>query len=220
MDNVINSFVLGISKLGVDKLGSNGMTASEYYIQLLDYFPNVIRNIREFKVLAQTESVQLYHIHSEIIDILANAYVSTADIERITEWENWLEITPLEQGEDSLETWLQDRRETILARLYQPQKLNSETISNLVKIFTGGVAMSYFKDGIVYVFIELPADYKGYKLENVEQELRNKIPAHLGLQVKRSYHTWSYVQSTFSTWGDVKDNFSTWEDILPDTIDN
>lgn len=186
----------------------------DYNEQMLNYYPEVIKAIREFQILIKTQSLEVEEMHEELTKLLGNAYISTADESTIAKWEQMLGITPLEQGEDDLETWLSDRRETILARLYNAEKLNSKTISDIVKIFTNGTAESYFKDGVVHVKISPPEDNKQYKFENVEQELRKKVPAHLGFQVDRNYYTWLETKSNYETWNDIKNNFATWEDIL------
>jgi hypothetical protein len=67
---------------------------------------------------------------------------------------------------------------------------------------------------MVYVLIYPPKGNRQYKFENVEQELRLKIPAHLKFQVDRNYYTWFEINEKYETWGDVKNNFSTWEDVL------
>lgn len=190
----------------------------DYNEQMLNYYPEVIKAIREFQCLIETQSLQVEELHQELAKILSNAYVSTADESRIKEWEQFLGITPLKQGDDDLETWLSDRRETILARLYNTQKLNTQAISDIVKIFTGGNATSYFEDGVIHVIISPPKNKKQYKFANVEQELRNKIPAHLMLQVDRNYREWFSIIP--KTWGDVKSTFTNWEDVLFKTIDS
>lgn len=189
-------------------------TKINYNEQMLNYYPGVIRAIREFQTLIETQSIQVNELHEQLTKVLANAYIRSADESRIIEWEQLLNIVPLPQGEDTLEVWLEDRRETILARLYSTPKLNSTSISKIVSIFTGGTAKSYFKDGTVYVLIYPPKENKQYKFENVEQELRNKIPAHLSFQVDRNYYTWFEVQDTYATWEGVMNSFSTWEDVL------
>ena len=80
---------------------------------MLNYYPEVIKAIREFQVLIGTQSLQVEELHEELTKILGNAYVTTADQTGISRWEQFLGIVPLPQGEDSLETWLQDRRETL-----------------------------------------------------------------------------------------------------------
>lgn len=185
-----------------------------YNEQMLNYYPEVIKAIREFQHLIETQSLQVEEMHQELAKILSNAYVSDAGEDRLSEWEKLLGITPLPQGDDDLDTWLSDRRETILARLYNAPKLNTQYISEIVSIFTGGSAESYFENGTIYVLISPPAGNKQYKFANVEQELRKKIPAHLAFEVGVNYFTWNEVQAKNPTWSDVLNNHTDWEDVL------
>ena len=185
-----------------------------YNQQMLDYYPEVIKAIREFQVLIETQSLQVEDIHKELTKALENAYVNTADQSKIAEWERFLGITPLPQGDDPLEQWLEDRRETILARLYAPKKLNSSSISDIVSIFTGGKATSYFKDGVIHVLVSPPKNNKKYKFENVEQELKQKIPAHLLFNVAINYQNWAKVKTDHITWGGVMSNCGSWDEVL------
>ena len=186
----------------------------DYNEQMLNYYPEVIKAIREFQALIKTQSLEVEEMHEELTRLLGNAYVSTADETTISKWEQMLGINPLEQGTDTMETWLSDRRETILARLYNVEKLNTKSIADIVKIFTGGTAKSYFKDSTIHVAIQPPKDSKQYKFANVEQELRKKIPAHLAFQVDRNYYTWLEAKGDYTTWNNVKNNLATWEDLL------
>lgn len=185
----------------------------DYNAQMLNYYPEVIKSIRDFQELILTQSLEVDEMHEELTKILGNAYISTSNETRIAEWEAFLGIIPLEQGEDDMETWLSDRRETILARIFQTPKLNSNSISSLVKIFTGGTAKSYFKDGVIHILITPPKNNKQYKFDNVERELSNKIPAHLSFTVSRNYYTWLQINDG-STWADVKTKYSVWENVL------
>ena len=186
----------------------------DYNEQMLNYYPEVVKAIREFQVLINTQSVEVERLHEELTRLLGNAYIIDADEDRIVMWEQFLNITPLPQGDDSLETWLSDRRETIMARVYQTPKLNSESISGIVKIFTGGSATSYFKDGIIHVLISPPRNNKKYKFENVEQELKHKAPAHLLFEVIRDYQAWAQIKTDHVTWGDVLADHLDWEEVL------
>lgn len=190
-----------------------------YNERMLNYYPEVIKAIQEFRVLISTQSLDVDEIHEELIKILSNSYVSTADEYRLSQWEKFLGITPLPQGDDSLEIWLEDRRETILARLYHTEKLNTKTIGDVVKIFTGGATVSYFKDGVIHVLISPPKAAKLYKFENVEQELQKKVPAHLLLQVERNYHSWGQVKDKYTNWEDVSE-VGTWEEVCYISLEN
>lgn len=185
----------------------------DYNEQMLDYYPEVIKAIREFQMLIKTQSLEVEEMHSELTKILENAYIGTADESTIVKWEKMLGIAPSPQGDFDTETWLEDRRSTIAARLYNPEKLNTQSISDIVKIFTGGTAMSYFQDGIIYIYISPPKDNKKYRFENVEREISKKIPAHLSFLVTRQYYTWLQTKENNSTWEDVKNKFNTWEEV-------
>jgi hypothetical protein len=190
----------------------------DYNTQMLNYYPEVIKAIREFQVLIETQSLEVAEMHEELTKILTNAYVGTADENRIAKWEHYLGITPLPQGDESLEDWLSDRRETILARLYKVEKLNTKSIQDIVSIFTGGEATSYFKDGIIHILIEPPPSNKQYRFENVEQEIAKKIPAHLQYDIRRNYQLWSTVLEYNKTWSDVRTNYATWRDVLVNDV--
>ena len=189
-----------------------------YNEQMLNYYPEVIKAIREFQVLIETQSLQVEEIHEKLVDLLEGAYIGTAHEDRISEWERVLGIDPLPQGDDDLETWLSDRRETIIARLYNPQRLNTQSISEIVQIFTGGKATSYFKDGTIHILIAPPKNNKKYKFENVEQELKQKVPAHLLFTVSRDYRAWAKVKTDHITWANVLADHVDWDEVLHPVI--
>lgn len=185
-----------------------------YNERMLNRYPEVIKAIREFQALIKIQSLEVEAMHEELTKILSNAYLDTADESKIIQWEGFLGIVPLPQGDDDLDTWLSDRKETILARLYNAEKLNEKSISDIVKIFTGGTAESYFRDGVIHIIILPPKENKLFKFENVERELANKIPAHLAFRVSRNYYDWLSIKSSYKTWGDLNDSFQTWEEVL------
>lgn len=189
-----------------------------YNERMLNCYPEVIKAIKDFKELIETEALEIEEMHEELTKLLANAYISTADEPTLAKWEKFLGITPLEQGEDTLETWISDRRETVLARLYHTEKMNTKSIADVVKIFTGGEARSYFRDGVIYVLIAPPRNAKRYKFENVEQELQKKTPAHLILNVQRNYYSWEQVKDTYVTWDTVMD-VPNWEEVCYVVLD-
>lgn len=186
----------------------------DYNEHMLNYYPEIIKSIKEFQLLIKTQSLQVEEMHEELTKILSNAYIDTADESKIAQWEQFLGITPLPQGSDDLETYLSDRRETILARLYKVEKLNTKSIADIVKIFTGGETTSYFKDGTIHVCILPPKDNKQFKFANVERELSKKVPAHLMFQVTRNYYSWLQTKNTYTTWSDVNNSFPNWGEVL------
>jgi hypothetical protein len=179
-----------------------------YRERMMGYYPEVIRAIEEFKAIIYSEYPEIEGINNANESVISDAYLTTIGEERITQWENMLGIAPIEGSS------VDDRRDTVIARIRGQGKLNSQLINTIVKTFTGGTANSWIKDSVLYVEITPPPGNKTFLFENVEQELRNKVPSHLGFQVSRNYYSWAEVQNKYSTWQQVKDNFAEWTDVL------
>lgn len=186
----------------------------DYNAQMLDYYPAVIKAIREFQALIGVQSLQIENIHVELTKVFDNAFIGTADESTVSRWEQFLGITPPPQGTESAESWLTGRRETILAKLYTTQKLNSKSISDIVSIFTNGETTSYFKDGVVWVRISPHKKDTVIHFDNIINELRKRLPVHLGLNVTKNYFTWQEVSANNKTWADVQTNNTDWDDVL------
>ena len=179
-----------------------------YRERMNGYYPEVIRAIEEFKAIIDGEYPEIEEVNTVNESLVADAYLTTMGEERVAQWESMLGIAPREG------TTVDDRRETVIARIRGQGKLNSTLINTIVNTFTGGTANSWIENSVLYVEITPPPGNKTFVFENVEQELRNKIPSHLGFQVSRNYYTWSEVQARYSTWGSVKENFTDWNEVL------
>lgn len=171
------------------------------------YYPQIITAIEDFQAIIDAEYPEFEELHEATSLVIDNAYLWTMREDRIEQWEQVFGIKPLANST------VQDRRDTIIARIRGQGKLNTALISNIVNAFTGGTAMSYIEDSVLYVIITPPKDNKEYQFLNVEQELAKKVPAHLGLQVSRNYYTWREIKDTYDTWQDVKDNLETWYEV-------
>lgn len=187
----------------------------DYNEQMLDYYPEIIKAIREFRVLTETESVQVDEMHKKLTQLLDDAYIVTTSAERIAMWEKFLNIVPTAQGNLNYEDWLVSRRSSIIAKLYQSEKLNTKSISDIVSIFTGAASESWVLDGILYVKIYPPKDNKFFDLDKLTEALRSKCPAHLDLLVFVNYTSWGQVGSAY-TWGDISTEFANWGEVMGD----
>ena len=172
------------------------------------YYPQVLQSILEFQAIIDSEYPEIDEIKESSERIINDAYLPTMSEERIEEWEKILGVIPIKNSSFS------DRRDTIIARIRGQGKLNTELINTIVGTFTGGKANSWVKNSILYVEITPPPENKQYQFLNVEQELKNKVPAHLGLKVERNYFTWGEIENTYSTWEDVNNEFNSWNDVL------
>lgn len=178
-----------------------------YKERMLGYYPQVIREIFEFQAIIDAESEQMQAQSDGRDAVMNQSYLPTMGETRIKQWEKALGITPIQDSS------LEDRRDTIVARIRGQGKLNEALISSIVNAFTGGKAKSWVENSTLYVEITPPPGNKQYQFANVEQELNKKLPAHLGLSVNRNHVDWNKIKTTFTTWQNVKDSFDTWEDV-------
>lgn len=179
-----------------------------YRERMNNYYPQVIQAIGEFKAIIDSEYPEFEGLAEGRDKVVSDAYLTTMSEQRVEEWENLLGIKPLENSTVS------DRRDTIIARIRGQGKLNTALINSIVNAFTGGTANSWVENSVLYVEITPPPGNKQFKFANVEQELKLKVPAHLGFNVNRNYLEWGEVKNTYTTWQDVKDGFINWQDVL------
>ena len=178
-----------------------------YRERMTNYYPEVIKRLLEFQGIIDGEYHE-FELLGECGDrIINDAYLLTMTEDRISEWEKALEIAVTE-GDT-----LQDRREVIIARIRGQGKLNTALINSIVSAFTNGTAESWFEDSVLHVDITPPPNNKQFKFPNVERELMKKIPAHLGLMVRRNYATWGEIADNFTDWNDVMNSFVNWEEV-------
>ena len=165
--------------------------------RMLEYYPYVLKVLREIQAIVLAEGFEIDFIKGDMGILLQNAYLTTMDESRISEWENSLGVIP--NSDDTIE----DRRDRIIGTVRGNGKLNTAMISNIVNAFTGGKADSRLENGVLYVRIAPPAGNREYKFANVENAIKKKCPAHLSLSVTRWY----------ATWGDIKNNFASWSSV-------
>lgn len=175
--------------------------------RMFGYYPKVIQSILEFRAITEQDGQELNNLRNGLDDVISNAYLGTMLEDRIVQWEKALGITPIDG------TTFDDRRETIIARIRGQGKLNTTLINNIVNVFTGGTANSWVEDGVLYVEITPPRNNKHFVIENVEQELKYRVPAHLDFQITRNYNSWGDLKNNFGTWGTVQTELGNWESV-------
>lgn len=182
-----------------------------YEQRMLGYYPRVISSLLEFQAIINGEAPEFHTLDAEQNMTLANAYLLTMQEPRIAEWEQALGIKPLSTST------VDQRRDTVIARIRGQGKLNTTLINSIVNAFTGGIAESWVENSCLYVVITPPPDNKSFQFEDVKQELKKKVPAHLGISIQRNYFTWNDILNASNdrqrTWGDVNTEFDDWNAV-------
>ena len=80
-------------------------------VQVQRYYPNVLANAAEFKLIAKLENVEFKSVWQEACKWFLNTFVYDTDLQGIKRWEDMLKIIPPK------EATLEDRRNTVLMRI-------------------------------------------------------------------------------------------------------
>ena len=123
-----------------------------YKERMIGYYPPILSAILEFQAIIGAEYPEYERISTERDTVLNDAYLLTMDEERVLQWERILGITPL------VNSTLQDRRDTIVARIRGQGKLNTEPLIThtypLSRIAEAYALFENRQDGVIKVAVE------------------------------------------------------------------
>lgn len=176
----------------------------DYKQRMTEYYPQVIRDIRDMQAIIRAEYPEFQMIANEEPWLLSEAYWLTMNEDRIEQWEKLLGISTL--------SWrtVEERRAILIDKLRGNSKLNTASIEETVETLTGGTAECSFSDSTIHVEITPPANDGTDMFPEVDKALADRVPAHIRLDVTRKLSTWEHLMTLEDTWGDVKNNYSSW----------
>lgn len=182
-------------------------------VNLLEYLPEFLRDIREFKVILNTESIQYSQLMYSINKNLNNNFLDTMTIEVIERLEKFLGVI----GEGTLE----QRRNYLRALFKKGEKLNEASIRTIIKTITGSEAIIKF-----YTGSEIEAPFQGqgtlsirvlspdssinYRFEDVARTILPLIPAHIKLELIKYFATWADIKNSYTNWDVLKSGAESW----------
>ena len=181
-----------------------------YQERMIGYYPKVIRDISEFQSIIDAESPEFELLNDGKDCVISDAYLTTMSEDRVKLWEKVLGISVIE------EATLDDRRNTIMARLQGKGKLNTASISRIVKACTGGECKLAMVDGTLYIRLSVLPEDKKYLLNILIPEIEAKLPAHLTYLIGEYGQFWAEVKAKKSSWDEVRSTYGTWENVLYD----
>lgn len=172
--------------------------------RLIEYLPEFLREVMEFKALFETEDYEVDILYPSIESIFAEVIIMYCSEERLSQWEEALNIIP--------KGTVDERRYYVKSVLRGSGKLNEEKIKSIVDAFTGGEAIVTFGSSVITVKILPPNNGEVYRFPDVERALKPLVPAHLGLSVLRYYSTWADIKKNYADWNAVS-QAEDWKEI-------
>lgn len=174
-------------------------------IELMKYLPQYWHENAEMQqIQKKTLNYLLFNLQYSSNIITTEAFIGTANNERLSEWERDLGIIPAET--------IEERRENILAFFKRKGKLNEQIIKEMVDYrYTGATCDVSIENSAIKIII-YPAHEEDVNFDKIYNDLYWKKPAHLGFGYSRYYCTWGDIKDNFNTWNDVK-NKGSWNSI-------
>jgi len=166
----------------------------------LDYLPWFYADIPEIAAVGSAFDAENEQLIGQFAMIPRDAVISTAEEDRILQWEKLLGIIPQDRT-------LVQRRMMVLGRLKGAGKLNEAKIKSIVETFSGGDSIVSFSDSTLTVRVAPPEWGEVFLFPDVEKALAPLVPAHLNLVVERYYNTWEDRMATYGSWCALKTGY-------------
>ena len=179
--------------------------------KMIDWYPTTVVAVDALRAVNDVVGHELDNARARGALLNNNAFLFWMDESRLAEWENSLEIDVPENST------VEERRNVIIAKIRGQNKFNVSNIKSIVKTFTGGDAEVTVADGVISVKVLPPNNGQLYNLNALVRELKNKIPAHMQLNVERYYSTWGDVKNNETSWQSIRSGYTNW-DALKDKI--
>ncbi|MBQ7232820.1 MAG: DUF2313 domain-containing protein [Bacillales bacterium] len=141
-------------------------------VDLIQYLPNVLRDVREFKEITNTENPEFNLSWKSIQDVFDDQFIMQSTVNGVKRWEKILGIYPKES--DTLEI----RKFRILALLNRHLPYTHRTLIQMLNTMFGEgnfeVILNYNEYELSIEFKVAPLDWKVY-----QDTMRDVIPCNL-----------------------------------------
>ena len=179
--------------------------------KMIGWYPTTVVAVDALRAVNDVVGHELDNARARGALLNNNAFLFWMDESRLAEWENSLEIDVPENST------VEERRNVIIAKIRGQNKFNVSNIKSIVKTFTGGDAEVTVADGVISVKVLPPNNGQLYNQSALVWELKNKIPAHMQLNIERYYSTWGDVKNNETSWQSIRSGYTNW-DALKDKI--
>ncbi|MDO4301529.1 MAG: DUF2313 domain-containing protein [Clostridia bacterium] len=164
-------------------------------MKLIDYLPQVLKEIYEFKVLCDTGDKEIEKLKYGIDDIFKEMFVYTAGNEGLTRLENILNLTV--PADDDIDF----RRFQILTKLNGSER----NLIKKIQIIVGDDFDVDYYWSEYRLSVKLPLKNKKY-LDAVKQMLDETVPLNLIIEAVLKYNTYGMIKDKKLTYGALRNN--------------
>lgn len=188
-----------------------------FKVNLIDYIPEFLHEVREFQLIMESESIELDKLTEGMKANLENSIISSMDEYSVLRYEKFLGVV----GEGTLE----QRRKYLITLITTNDKLSEKTIKAIVKtIMNSDCYVDFFAgedfqnpqpgQGFLRIRVLAPdASSADPRFEDVARAILPLMPAHIQMKVQKFFSTWGDVALGHLDWESISNNFSTWGDL-------
>ena len=156
-------------------------------INILDYLPDVIKEIKEFDAIATAENPEINNLWQNHQKVFDNQFISTLDADGCTRWEKMLNITP--KGTATVE----DRRLAISARINASLPYTYRQLENFLRnICDDDYTMTL--DNANYTLTVLLNLSRQNQFDAVSNLLTRVMPANIVFEVGLKYNQYKSIK--------------------------
>lgn len=179
-----------------------------YNRKLIDYVPPYYDELLESTELLSAEDAEFARLNVGIDDLLLQFNVSTATW-GLREWERICGITT-DEGKT-----VSERRSNVKARLRGSGVVTVEHIKNVSDGYYGGQTEIIERYADYTIVVKFTSSYGiPSNLSDLQEVLREIIPAHLAIEYEFKFVTYDILKRTYSSYDEVLATGFTYAEIL------
>lgn len=151
-------------------------------INLIDYLPGVLREIKEFKALATAENPEAIKLWEELENVLDDQFVNESTLNGVKRWESILGIKALDTDA------LSDRKFRILSRLNEQLPYTYRNLESQLALLCGTNGYKLLMDSNAYELTVKVALTAKKKFSEVGNLLDRVVPCNIVISLILMYN--------------------------------
>ena len=177
-------------------------------INLKDYLPGVLREVKEFKALSDAEDPEVIAVWEELENVLDDQFVNESTLNGVKRWESILGIKALDTDA------LSDRRFRILSRLNEQLPYTYKNLDSQLALLCGTDGYKLILVNSAYALTVKVALTAKKKFTEVGNLLDRVIPCNIVISLLLMYNQWLLLEQY--TWEQLEQY--TWEQLREEVI--
>ncbi|BBH19867.1 hypothetical protein Back11_12120 [Paenibacillus baekrokdamisoli] len=165
---------------------------------MLEALPSYYQTVRESRLLAQTEGLELDDLTTKIDGVLDQAFIETATW-GLTRWETEFGITP-PAGQP-----IEQRRSVVRSRIRGTGTVTEDLIKRVAESYLNGEVAVTQHTNLYTVTVTFMSELGiPPNIDDIKQAVRSILPAHLDVEYAFSYVSFGMLEGYGKSFGNIE----------------